>query len=70
MFNLYFNDNYGNNRFVATCHEGDVTMNIRKYVKKLNPKYKIYYIRTWTEKDKTWYDVGSHSEFFYTERAD
>ena len=30
------------------------------------PRFKSYYIRTWSENDKTWYDVGSHSEFFYT----
>lgn len=26
--------------------------------------FKVYYVRTWTENDATWYDVGSHAEFF------
>lgn len=33
--------------------------------------YKSYYTRTWTdEQGKTWYDVGSHTEFFYTEETE
>lgn len=26
--------------------------------------YKIFYIRSWQEENKIWYDVGSHTEFF------
>lgn len=30
--------------------------------------YKAPYVREWDDEDgKHWYDVGSHSEFFYTE---
>ena len=26
--------------------------------------FKIYYYRMWNDNGNTWYDVGSHSEFF------
>ena len=28
-------------------------------------EYKIYYIRMTVENDGMWYDVGSHTEFFF-----
>lgn len=29
--------------------------------------YTIYHVREWEEDGRHWYDVGSHSEFFFTE---
>lgn len=29
--------------------------------------FKIYYMRSWIENGVTWYDVGSHAEFFLIE---
>ena len=69
--NIYFNDNYGRDRFVDTCNNSnEIIPKIKKFVKELNKNYKIYYIRSWEEEGKTWYDVGSHSEFFFTEKVD
>lgn len=34
-------------------------------------KYKPYYVREWDDENgKHWYDVGSHTEFFYTEESE
>lgn len=65
-FNLYFNDKYNKNRFIATCSEDKIIKNIKKFIKSVNSDFEVYYIRSWQEENKTWYDVGSHSEFFYT----
>lgn len=71
---LYFENTYGNARQIATCkNETEVIQNIHKFINMCNenkPKskqFKSFYTRTWTENGKTWYDVGSHTEFFYTE---
>lgn len=42
----------------------EVTNDIFEYVAKLNPKFKIYYIRRWKKDNDIWFDVGSYSEFF------
>ena len=51
----------------------EVYRSINDFIKQANaekPKgttpFKSYYIRSWEQDGKTWYDVGSHSEFFYT----
>lgn len=67
---LYFLDNENNKRFVCDkITEDNVLNKISKYVKKLNPKFKIYYYRNWNVEidgiKVTEYDVGSYSEFFY-----
>lgn len=70
---LYFENMYGESREIATCkNEEEVIKAIHTFVSICNknkPKdkqFKIYYTRTWEEKDgKVWYDIGSHSEFFY-----
>lgn len=33
-------------------------------------RYHAPYIREWDDGNQHWYDVGSHSEFFYTEEID
>ena len=68
---LYFQDNYGTDRFVtAITNKEDIIPTIQQYAHSLNPKFKIFYIRSWKENDKTWYDVGSHSEFFFTQEVE
>ena len=72
---LYFEDSNENRRFLAECKdETEVNQKIKEFINNCNkrkPKsqqFKMYYVRTWNEDNKTWYDVGSHSEFFYTEK--
>lgn len=73
MVKLYFSDRFENDTFIATCEETHVIKNINNFINKCNEnkiyKFVIHYIRTWKDESndkKTWYDVGSHSEFFYT----
>ena len=70
MKNLYFE---GSDRSIKEIKknipEDNVVAEIYDAVEKMNPNYKIYYVRHWNENGKTWYDVGSHAEFFYTEEA-
>lgn len=70
MYNLFFNNQYDENEFIVNCIEKDIMKNIKEFVKRINPNFKIYYIRSWIdEDDKIWYDVGSHNEFFFAEFA-
>lgn len=70
LYKLYFNNSHNENIYVTTCEQESIMKNITNFVKKLNPNFKIYYIRSWEEKGKTWYDVGSHTEFFFTEEKE
>ena len=70
---LYFEDSYGRTRLIGHCkNEEEVHNQINAFIDKCNharpkdKKFKVYYIRSWKENDKTWYDVGSWSEFFFT----
>ena len=72
---LYFENAAGVSREIATCaDEKEVFKEIHKFVNKCNkdrPKekeFKIHYVREWVEDGKTWYDVGSWSEFFYVDK--
>ena len=72
---LYFENSNGISRQIAECHnENDVIKEIHNFINLCNknkPKhqqFKIHYVREWTEEGKTWYDVGSHSEFFYVDK--
>ena len=62
---LYFEDSKGNERLVndKISNEEDCFKIIKDYVYKLNPNYKIPYVRTWGNNPIT-FDVGSHTEFF------
>lgn len=65
MKNLYFLSSYGEKRLVRENIDPETTIGyINEYVAQLNPKYKIYYVRTWETPEGTKYDIGSHSEFF------
>ena len=71
---LWFENRYGDSRKVAACaNTEEVFKAINDFINKANAAkgkgatpFKSHYIRTWTEDNKTWYDVGSHTEFFYT----
>lgn len=72
---LYFENSQGVARQIAECKtEQDIHKEINNFIKECNknkPKnkqFKSYYTRTWSENGKTWYDVGSHTEFFYVDK--
>ena len=74
---LYFNGSSGKMRKIAEIDEsksdkeisGEITMQINRFCSER--KYKIHYMRIWNEtyegKTLTKFDVGSHTEFFYTD---
>ena len=69
---LYFENSYGESRVIAECQtEEDVSREIKKFIDNANKgkpkdkKFKSYYTRTWDDDGKRWYDVGSHTEYFY-----
>lgn len=67
MGSLFFQDSKGNLRIVdKSIDEKDVPNEITHFAYKLNPKFQIYYIRTWEDPgtQDIVYDVGSHTEFF------
>lgn len=73
MVKLYFSDRYENDTYLVTCQEGFVMKHIQDFINKCNERrpipFVIYYYRMWKDEKndkKTWIDVGSHSEFFYT----
>ena len=66
MANLWFQNSRGQARVIMKVNNfNDVFAGIHNFLNKHN--YKSYYIRSWKEDNYTWYDVGSHSEFFYTD---
>lgn len=73
MVELYFSDRFENDTLIATCPAGHVMKHIQDFINKCNEgrpiPFVMYYHRTWRDGSndkKIWYDVGSHSEFFYT----
>ena len=71
---LWFENQFGDSRKIANCEsKEDVYKAINNFIKQANAKkskgskpFKSYYVRSWEQDGKTWYDVGSHVEFFYT----
>lgn len=71
---LWFENRFGESRQIAHCeNHDDVYRSINDFIAQANaakPKgskpFKSYYIRSWEQDGKTWYDVGSHTEFFFT----
>ena len=73
MVELYFSDRYENDTLIAVCSAEHVIKHIQNFINKCNEgkvhPFVMHYCRTWKDKNndkKIWYDVGSHSEFFYT----
>lgn len=61
--NLYFRDSYGRRRLIGNpTDEQGANLLIKAFLSARH--YKSYYTRVWTENNETWFDVGSHSEFF------
>jgi len=68
---LWFENRYGDQRVIAECKTSEevftaINAFIRTCNKNRSAPFISHYIRSWTEGEKTWYDVGSHSEFFFT----
>lgn len=71
---LWFENRFGEARQIAHCeNKEEVYRSINDFIKQANaakPKgstpFKSYYVRSWEQDGKTWYDVGSHTEFFFT----
>lgn len=60
---LFFKDSFDNRRLVfSNCTETEAMLKISEFCKER--KFKIYYIRKWSEGNEVHFDVGSHSEFF------
>ena len=63
---VYFQNSQGESRKIgAAANYEEAWTIIYNFLKEHN--YKPNYIRTWEEDNKHYYDVGSHTEFFYTE---
>lgn len=64
---LYFKRSNGELQLVDDNVESDevVFPIIDKDIKRRNPNFKVYYIRTIHHEDCISYDVGSHTEFYY-----
>lgn len=62
--NLYFRDSYGRKRLLASNINSKES--VWKYIQAfLNEHdFKSYYTRMWYTGGYTWYDVGSHTEYF------
>ena len=66
MANLWFQNSLGQERIIMEVNNfNDVFTGIRNFLNDHN--YKSYYIRSWEEDGRIKYDVGSWSEFFYTD---
>jgi len=71
---LWFENRFGEVKPIAHCeNKDDVYRSINEFIKQANARkakgsnpFKSYYMRSWEQDGKTWYDVGSHVEFFYT----
>ena len=65
FYEIYFDDRWGEKRYVGTVEKEQIWPTIDEYIHKLAPNYKTPYVRTWEEDLVIHYDVGSHTEFFY-----
>lgn len=66
MANLWFQNSRGQERIIMKVNNfNDVFTGIWNFLEEHN--YKSYYIRSWEEGGRIKYDVGSWSEFFYTD---
>lgn len=65
--NLYFVAPFKRERLIASNlqDEKEISQQIKKFLDAHN--FKSYYTRIWYENGHTWYDVGSHTEFFFVD---
>lgn len=61
---VYFENSEGKRRVIG--EDANTPQEVLKIIQKFldEHNYKSYYIRTWCEDGWTWFDVGSHTEFF------
>ena len=62
--NLYFQHSDGSYRLLLeNCTENEAWRKADEFMSEHN--FKCYYIRSWKDNEQnTWWDVGSHTEFF------
>ena len=62
--NVYFRDSHNEKRLLAenVLDKKEVWKVIQKFLNDHN--FKSYYTRIWYSDNYTWFDVGSHTEFF------
>ena len=66
MAKLWFQNSQGQEKVIMEVNNfNDVFTGIRNFLEEHN--YKSYYMRSWEENGRIKYDVGSWSEFFYTD---
>ena len=66
MIAINFRNSYDEDKVIGYADNyQDVSKVIQDFLKEKN--YKSYYTRTWESDNKTWFDVGSYSEFFWVE---
>ena len=69
MKEVIFQNRFGLDKLIGTAqNETESIKIINDFLSAYN--YKAPYWRIWEENGKKWYDVGSHSEFFYTQEAE
>ena len=63
IMNVYFRDSNGKKRFLQNAPTEDF---VWKIIKKFldDHGFTSYYTRVWYDGEYTWYDVGSHTEYF------
>ena len=63
--NFYFRDSFGKWRLLGENVPEEKTWELLHEFLKKYPNFRHYYTRVYKDKDdNTWYDVGSHTEFF------
>ena len=64
---VYFRDSQHNKRFLGGAETKE---NAWKIIQKFmdDHNFTCYYTRIWFEDGYTWYDVGSHTEFFLVDK--
>ena len=62
--NLYFTTPFEEKRLIASNlqNEREINQHIKKFLD--DHDFSWYYTRMWYANGYTWYDVGSHTEFF------
>lgn len=68
---LYFLNSRNKSSLVEDNVSPDnVLQKIYADIAKRNPHFIIYYVREWMLDGRKYYDVGSHTEFYYTKDED
>lgn len=69
--NLYFQHSDGSYEYICPVHDvidasnlGDAIKLALKDLHERNPRFQVYYIRTWKHENSFIMDVGSHTEFY------